>query len=221
MKKDREFAIASSLLLFEIPPRALSYAPCVVWWSLSQVTLPSKKQIYRLIGRDGIPLVDLICREAGDAVPIAGEPYLCRHPADDTKQVRVKATTVVPLLHRVWLGKNYTKYCASRGIAVEIEGLPDAPGGVNLRMEFPTLAAIREYSKVQLASFRDDHKRPLNPTPYKVRRTSLTQLPECLTLVHGCLVMLLSGFLPAGVCACGVLPLHQGLVGAGGTCAAV
>jgi nicotinate phosphoribosyltransferase len=123
--------------------------------------------VYRMFGRDFVPLVDLLAREGEDAVPRVGEPYLCRHPADDTKQVRVKPSFVVPLLNRVWIGKNYLAYCDTRGIKVDRVGLPEAVD-VNLRAEFPSLTAIREYSKLQLSAFRDDHKRPLNPTPYKV-----------------------------------------------------
>ncbi len=137
-----------------------------------QVTLPSKKQVYRMFGRDGIPLVDLLAREDGDAVPVPHEPYLCKHPSDDTKQVRVKPTTVLPLLCRVWIGKNYVSYCESRGIKPDLTGLDPASllPGQNMRYAFPSLTAIREYSRVQLSSVREDHKRPLNPTPYKVHK---------------------------------------------------
>lgn len=123
-----------------------------------------------MFGRDGIPLVDLLAREDGDAVPMPQEAYLCRHPSDDTKQVRVKPTTVIPLLSRVWLGKNYVSYCEARGVKPDLIGIDPTAlrTDCNLRCAFPSLTAIREFSRVQLASVREDHKRPLNPTPYKV-----------------------------------------------------
>lgn len=137
---------------------------------VSKVTLPAKKQVYRLVGRDGGPLADLLCRESGDAVPVPGEPYLCRHPSDDTKQVRVKPSAVIPLLHRVWVGARYAAYCLSRGLEPDVTALTpaQAAAGVNLRYRFPSLSEVRAYSKLQLLALRDDHKRPLNPTPYKV-----------------------------------------------------
>ena len=124
------------------------------------MTIPCRKQAYRLVGKDNIPIVDLLVREGIDEVPVPGGSYLCRHPADDKKQARVRPTAVVPLLQPVWIGKGYSAYCPANKSVVSAE--------VNMRAEFPPLAELREFTKVQLASIREDHKRPLNPTPYKV-----------------------------------------------------
>jgi nicotinate phosphoribosyltransferase len=39
---------------------------------------------------------------------------------------------------------------------------------VNLRAPFPPLSALKGFVTNQLALLREDHLRPLNPTPYKV-----------------------------------------------------
>ncbi len=135
------------------------------------MTIPSRKQVYRLIGKDNIPIVDLLVREGIDEVPVPGGSYLCRHPADDKKQARVRPSTVIPLLHPVWVGRLYSAFCPANTAIVS--------GPVNMRAPFIPLHDLREFTKVQLASIREDHKRPLNATPYKVG-------PWCLRGVRSC-----------------------------------
>ena len=53
------------------------------------------------------------------------------------------------------------------------------PEGVNLRAAFPPLSRLREFVTHQLALLREDHVRPLNPTPYKVSVS-----PELYHYIH-------------------------------------
>eukprot|EP01125_Pyxidicula_operculata_P021809 TRINITY_DN865_c1_g2_i6.p1 TRINITY_DN865_c1_g2~~TRINITY_DN865_c1_g2_i6.p1 ORF type:complete len:390 (-),score=91.93 TRINITY_DN865_c1_g2_i6:51-1220(-) len=107
---------------------------------VTKVTLPGRKDAYRLYGKDG-PLLDIML-EAGSKPPNVGESIYCRNPFDETKRCFVKPSDVVPLHHLVWDGK--------------IVG------------EFRKLDEIRAYSIESLESLRPDHKYTTNPTPYKV-----------------------------------------------------
>ena len=84
------------------------------------MTIPCRKQVYRLVGKDNIPIVDLLVREGIDEVPVPGGSYLCRHPADDKKQARVRPSTVIPLLHPVWVGKGYSAFCPTSTVRVVV-----------------------------------------------------------------------------------------------------
>ena len=112
---------------------------------VSKVTIPGKKEVYRLFGKERYPLLDLLV-EVGSPVPEVGKRILCRHPYDGTKRVHITPEKVVPLHHCAWSG-------GKRSFAP----LP--------------LPAIREYVEAQLAQIREDHLRMTNPTPYKVAVT--------------------------------------------------
>jgi len=108
---------------------------------LSKVTIPGKKEAYRLYGEDGFSLLDLMIR-VGDKPPEPQTRILCHHPFDHIKRVQVTPSKVVPLHHCVWDGKRV---------------YPDVP-----------LEESRSYVLNQLRSTREDHLRDINPTPYKV-----------------------------------------------------
>jgi nicotinate phosphoribosyltransferase len=71
---------------------------------------------------------------------------LSRHPFLEQKRAYVTPTSVQSLYHLYW----------SDG---EIKG------------SLPTLKEIRTYAREQIDQLRKDHKRDLNPTPYKVSVT--------------------------------------------------
>ena len=108
---------------------------------LSKMTIPGKKEAYRLFSEDGYGLLDLMIR-VGDKPPEAEKRVLCHHPFDHIKRVYVKPSKVIPLHHCVWDGKR---------VYPEI-----------------TLKESRDYVLNQLRSTREDHLRDVNPTPYKV-----------------------------------------------------
>jgi nicotinate phosphoribosyltransferase len=108
---------------------------------LSKMTIPGKKEAYRLFGEDGYSLLDLMIR-VGDKPPDPAKRVLCHHPFDHIKRVYVTPSKVIPLHHCVWDGKRV---------------YPEAP-----------LNESRDYVLNQLRSTREDHLRDINPTPYKV-----------------------------------------------------
>jgi nicotinate phosphoribosyltransferase len=111
----------------------------------SKTTIPGRKNVYRLIGKQGYPLLDLMTL-ADEPAPIPGDRILCHHPYEKSVSTYVTPTKVIPLLHRVWDGK-------STGVAAALE-------------------VSREFAVGQLRSIRPDHLRMINPTPYKVSLSS-------------------------------------------------
>jgi nicotinate phosphoribosyltransferase len=108
---------------------------------LSKMTIPGKKEAYRLFGEDGFSLLDMMIK-VGDEPPKPDHRILCHHPFDHIKRVYVTPSKVVLLHHCVWDGKRV---------------YPDVP-----------LNESRDYVLNQLRSTREDHLRDTNPTPYKV-----------------------------------------------------
>jgi len=113
---------------------------------VSKVTLPGRKDAYRLFGNQGFSVADIML-PAGSGTPQVGKRLLCRHPFDEKKRAYVTPTKVLPLLKLVWdCGKIVT--------------------------DLPTMDNLKAYVSTQLSEMRPDHLRLLNPTPYKVSVTS-------------------------------------------------
>lgn len=128
-------------------------------------SLPCSKAIYRFFGKDGNALLDYLDVDndsvpPGDRAdearvdvvepPAAGQRILCQHPADETKRCIVMPTRVERLDALVW---DY-----GRRVPVDEGGaLPGLP-----------LEPLKARVEQQLLVVRPDHKRNLNPTPYKV-----------------------------------------------------
>jgi len=110
---------------------------------LAKVTIPCKKQVFRLYGREGVALVDLLIGQ-NEPAPKAGERILCRHPFSESKRAYVVPTHVEALYKCWWGGKS------------------------GKREHLPSLGELRKHCLQQLAAMRTDHMRALNPTPYKV-----------------------------------------------------
>lgn len=110
---------------------------------IEKVTIPGDTEVYRLYGRDGIALADLIAL-ASEEAPKVGEAVICCHPANYGKRVKVIPSRVEPLLVQVWGD------CSQKPLSLE--------------------EAIKNREK-QLAATRTDHLRDKNPTPYKVSVT--------------------------------------------------
>ena len=108
---------------------------------LSKMTIPGKKEAYRLFGENGQSLLDLMIR-VGDKPPKAATRILCHHPFDQVKRVYVTPSKVILLHHCAWDGKR---------VHPEV-----------------TLKESRDYVLNQLRNTREDHLRDVNPTPYKV-----------------------------------------------------
>ncbi|MED6149774.1 Nicotinate phosphoribosyltransferase 2 [Stylosanthes scabra] len=111
---------------------------------VSKVSIPCKKRSYRLYGREGYPLVDIMTGE-NEPPPQVGERILCRHPFQESKRAYVVPQQVEELLRCYWSGNSDI-----------------------IREPLPSLRDIRERCIQQLEQMRPDHMRRLNPTPYKV-----------------------------------------------------
>ena len=66
---------------------------------VDKVTMPGRKNAYRLYGADGHALVDLLQRYE-EEIPQVGQKVLCRHPFQESKRAYVTPTRV-EILHRV------------------------------------------------------------------------------------------------------------------------
>jgi nicotinate phosphoribosyltransferase len=119
---------------------------------VGKVTLPGRKEAYRLYNKLNEPVIDLICRVGGE-VPEAGKRILCKHPFDEVKRCYITPSRVVALHSLVW------------GPAEE--GAPS-----DLLKSRPTINEIRTFAIKELDQLRTDHRRLLNPTPYKVSVTA-------------------------------------------------
>nr|CAD7412873.1 unnamed protein product [Timema poppensis] len=117
--------------------------PCIkLSQDVNKMTMPGKKNVYRLYGADGHALIDLLQRSV-EPPPEVGQKVLCRHPFQEAKRAYVIPTRVEPLYKMYW----------QKG---------------NLVAPLPTLEDVRQRVQSSLQSLRNDHKRNLNPTPYKV-----------------------------------------------------
>ncbi|XP_016711219.1 nicotinate phosphoribosyltransferase 2 isoform X2 [Gossypium hirsutum] len=112
---------------------------------VSKVSIPCKKRCYRLYGKEGYSLVDIMTGE-NEPCPKVGERILCRHPFSESKRAYVVPKRVEELLKCYWPGKSG-----------------------KVREELPALQDIRDHCIKQLEQMRPDHVRRLNPTPYKVQ----------------------------------------------------
>ncbi|PSS36070.1 Nicotinate phosphoribosyltransferase [Actinidia chinensis var. chinensis] len=110
----------------------------------SKVSIPCKKRCYRLYGKEGYPLVDIMTG-GNEPPPKVAERILCRHPFNESKRAYVVPQHVEELMKCFW------------------------PGSADkAREELPPLKEIRDCCIKQLEQMRPDHMRRLNPTPYKV-----------------------------------------------------
>ncbi len=106
-----------------------------------KMTIPGRKEVYRLVGDNQHPLIDLMI-EAGTPAPGIGEKILCRHPFSEPRRAYVVPKNIIPLHKCVWDGRQ--------------------------TFAFPSLDTIRQYVIDQISVMRPDHMRTVNPTPYKV-----------------------------------------------------
>ncbi|KPJ08728.1 Nicotinate phosphoribosyltransferase [Papilio machaon] len=110
---------------------------------VGKVTIPGHKEAYRLFGADGHALIDLLQRSSEPA-PIIGQKVLCRHPFQESKRAYVIPSKVEHLYKEYW-----------------------SEGRICVRPK--PLSEVRARVQASLRTLRQDIKRNLNPTPYKVR----------------------------------------------------
>jgi nicotinate phosphoribosyltransferase len=111
---------------------------------VTKVSIPCKKRSYRLYGKEGYALLDIMSGE-NEPAPKVGERILCRHPFNESKRAYVVPQHIEELLKCYWPGNSSKE-----------------------REELPSINNIRRRCMEQLDQMRPDHMRILNPTPYKV-----------------------------------------------------
>ncbi|KAJ1704576.1 hypothetical protein LUZ63_004355 [Rhynchospora breviuscula] len=77
---------------------------------VTKVSIPCKKRCYRLYGKEGYPLLDIMSGE-NEPAPKVGERILCRHPFNESKRAYVVPQHVEELLKCYWPGKSCTCFC--------------------------------------------------------------------------------------------------------------
>lgn len=108
---------------------------------VSKVTIPGKKDVYRIYGTNHA-LIDLLQRSVEEP-PKPNEKVLCRHPFQESKRAFVIPTQVEHLLNLYYKDGKICQY-------------------------LPNLQEIKNNVNKSLKLLRNDIKRSLNPTPYKV-----------------------------------------------------
>jgi nicotinate phosphoribosyltransferase len=109
---------------------------------VAKVTIPGKKEAYRLYGENGNALIDLL-QISSEAAPEVGKKVLCRHPFQEAKRAFVIPSKVEPLLQLYWKDGEICQ-------------------------PLPNMQEIKEQVVNSLKILRPDIRRTLNPTPYKV-----------------------------------------------------
>lgn len=110
---------------------------------LIKVLLPSCKKAFRLYGKDGYPIKDILI-EADEEDPQPDVPVMCRNPYDKNKFEYVKAARIEALHDVVWDKSN--------GLGIEI----------------PTLDASRKVAEKEKKSFHPSITALKNPRAYEV-----------------------------------------------------
>mmetsp|Transcript_9119 Transcript_9119/g.14038 ORF Transcript_9119/g.14038 Transcript_9119/m.14038 type:complete len:567 (+) Transcript_9119:115-1815(+) len=110
---------------------------------IAKVLIPGRKKTYRLYGKAGFPLLDVMVRN-DEEPPQANKQILCRHPFIERKRALVTPSKVVPL-HEV-------VYDMTLGV-------------IN---EPPGIESTKAYVAEQVSNVRPDILRKINPTPYKI-----------------------------------------------------
>lgn len=113
--------------------------------------MPGNKNAYRLYSADGHALIDLLQKDS-ELPPAVGQKVLCRHPFQESKRAYVIPSHVESLYKIYWKAG---KICQL----------------------LPTLEQVREKVQISLKTLRNDHKRTLNPTPYKVEQLKSILIP--------------------------------------------
>ncbi|CCD83544.1 Nicotinate phosphoribosyltransferase [Caenorhabditis elegans] len=110
---------------------------------VTKITIPGKKKCYRIFGKNGYAILDLMMLE-DEPEPQPNQQILCRHPFEESKRALVNANKIIKLHNVYWK-----------------DGEMITP--------LPTLNEIKEHVNESIRStLRQDHRRYLNPTPYKV-----------------------------------------------------
>jgi nicotinate phosphoribosyltransferase len=109
---------------------------------VAKITIPGRKRCYRLYGKGGFAILDLMTLD-DEEEPKVNSEILCRHPFEESKRAKVIPARIDKLQLNFWDGKQISQ-------------------------KLPTLEQMRNRVHQSIGDLRSDHKRSLNPTPYKV-----------------------------------------------------
>jgi nicotinate phosphoribosyltransferase len=110
---------------------------------LNKVTIPGRKRLFRLFGKDGIALCDLMMLPHENP-PKTGEAIVCMNPYDEQKRACVTPSEVLDLLCTVFIGP---KQQAIKELSV---------------------LEIKQIAKQQLAKISSEHTKLSHPAEYRV-----------------------------------------------------
>lgn len=84
--------------------------PCIkISLDVEKVTIPSRKSVYRLYGKEGYALLDLMTGTSEDE-PKAGCKILCRHPFQESKRCYATPSRIENLLE-IWWANGKVSWC--------------------------------------------------------------------------------------------------------------
>jgi len=110
-----------------------------------KVTMPGGKVAYRLFGKEGLAILDLM-QMPSEQAPVVGKKVLCRHPFEESRRAWVTPLRVEILHQEVWPRQQ------------DLQGLTGSG----------YLKQVKKRVEQSMKTLRADHVRSLNPTPYKV-----------------------------------------------------
>ena len=122
---------------------------------VAKVTIPGRKQAFRLYDASGKMAVGLMCSCGGagdDAIPVAGEKVLCHDPYTPGKRFTITPSKVEALHHLVW-------------------GPRDGETKSELLVDFPTLEEVRSFALANIDSCPAEIRDLCKPTAYPVTVT--------------------------------------------------
>ncbi|KHJ82125.1 hypothetical protein OESDEN_18183, partial [Oesophagostomum dentatum] len=121
---------------------------------VSKITIPGRKKCYRLYGKSGYCILDLMIL-ADEEAPKENTPILCRHPFQESKRALVIPSKVEQLQQVFWLDGHITQ-------------------------KLPGIEGVKNRVAESLETLRKDHRRSLNPTPYKASFLNSLEVSQLL-----------------------------------------
>ena len=101
-----------------------------------------------------------------ESPPLPNRRVLCRHPFQETKRAYVEPARVEPLLKEFW--RDGRRVVQTGDSAASASASASATSVTASKDVIKEIKEIRNRAMEQIKVLRDDHKRDLNPTPYKV-----------------------------------------------------
>lgn len=113
----------------------------------------------------GKALIDLMTKET-ELAPSLKNKVLCRHPFQESKRAYVSPASIKALLNLCFSNGKVRHFIPNPEITKKF--LPVIVSLFQIVIPLPSLASTKQFVQEELSTLRIDHKRYLNPTPYKV-----------------------------------------------------